>query len=87
MIDHYFATKLTDTQGNPIPTQQFRTLQGAMAYVYEFDRPSGSIWYYGDASMPPPALCAGTHILRSPENQPADQAVSARTALAQSTLR
>ncbi len=28
-------------------------MQGAWVYVEDFDRPSGSIWYQGDVSMPP----------------------------------
>ena len=46
MDDHYFETRFTDADGEEMPPQRYRTLQGAMADVIGFpDGATGSIWY------------------------------------------
>ena len=52
--DHYFETRFTDADGNEIPPQRYRTLQGALADAIVLpDGSYGSIWYQDEPGSPP----------------------------------
>lgn len=53
MDDHYFETRFTDADRNPVAPQRYRTLQGAMADIILLpDGSAGSIWYQGEPGSP-----------------------------------
>jgi len=52
--DHYFETRFTDADGNEIPPQRYRTLQGALADAIVLPSGSyGSIWYHDEPGSKP----------------------------------
>ena len=54
MDDHYFETRFTDADGNEIPPQRYRTLQGALADAIVLPSGSyGSIWYQDEPGATP----------------------------------